>query len=141
MSYVLINGKRYYKDDRTGQITIDNVSQETAEHRAQRSRSVVTPPLQQARRSPVAMRAQAHQRPGPLTQLVSLLNRMVRTATIAVAAGSMLLIGSYCIKGPVQFRTPCHYELRDTGDIASRLAQAGDRLTELFEAERGNGND
>jgi len=35
MSYVLINGKRYYKDDRTGRITLDNVSQAEADRRAQ----------------------------------------------------------------------------------------------------------
>lgn len=37
MSYVLINGKRYYKDDRTGIITLDNVSQAEADRRAQRN--------------------------------------------------------------------------------------------------------
>lgn len=37
MSYVLINGKRYYKDDRTGRTTLDNVSQAEAERRAQRN--------------------------------------------------------------------------------------------------------
>lgn len=31
MSYVLINGKRYYKDDRTGRATVDNVSQAEAD--------------------------------------------------------------------------------------------------------------
>ena len=31
MSYVLINGKRYYKDDRTGETTRDNVSQAVAQ--------------------------------------------------------------------------------------------------------------
>ena len=35
MSYVLINGKRYYKDDRTGETTRDNVSQAVADRRAQ----------------------------------------------------------------------------------------------------------
>ena len=34
MSYVLINGKRYYKDDRTGETTRDNVSQAVADHNA-----------------------------------------------------------------------------------------------------------
>ena len=33
MGYYLINGKRYYKDDRTGRVTVDNVSQEEAERR------------------------------------------------------------------------------------------------------------
>lgn len=37
MSYVLINGKRYYKDDRTGRTILDNVSQEEADCRAQRN--------------------------------------------------------------------------------------------------------
>lgn len=37
MSYVLINGKRYFKDDRTGRTTLDNVSQAEAERRAQRN--------------------------------------------------------------------------------------------------------
>lgn len=37
MSYVLINGKRYYKDDRTGRTTLDNVSQAEADRRAQRN--------------------------------------------------------------------------------------------------------
>ena len=37
MSYVLINGKRYYKDDRTGRITLDNVSQVEADRRGQRN--------------------------------------------------------------------------------------------------------
>lgn len=36
MSYVLIDGKRYYKDDRTGKVTLDNVSEAEAERRAQR---------------------------------------------------------------------------------------------------------
>ena len=36
MSYVLINGKRYYKDDRTGETTRDNVSQAVADRRAQK---------------------------------------------------------------------------------------------------------
>lgn len=37
MSYVLINGKRYYKDDQTGRSTLDNVSQAEADRRAQRN--------------------------------------------------------------------------------------------------------
>lgn len=37
MSYVLINGKRYYKDDRTGRTTLDNVSQAEADRRVQRN--------------------------------------------------------------------------------------------------------
>ena len=41
MSYVLINGKRYYKDDRTGRATVDNVSQAEADRRAQRTRGAV----------------------------------------------------------------------------------------------------
>lgn len=40
MSYVLINGKRYYKDDRTGRTTLDNVSQAEADRRAQRNQGV-----------------------------------------------------------------------------------------------------
>lgn len=43
MSYVLINGKRYYKDDRTGRTTMDNVSQAEADQRAQRTQSAVRP--------------------------------------------------------------------------------------------------
>lgn len=38
MSYVLINGKRYYKDDRTGRTTLDNVSQAEADRRARRNK-------------------------------------------------------------------------------------------------------
>lgn len=41
MSYVLIDGKRYYKDDRTGRVTLDNVSQAEADRRAQRNKGVV----------------------------------------------------------------------------------------------------
>lgn len=41
MSYVLINGKRYYKDDRTGRATVDNVSQAEADRRAQRTQGAV----------------------------------------------------------------------------------------------------
>ena len=37
MSYVLINGKRYYKDDRTGRTTLDNVSQVEADRRTQKN--------------------------------------------------------------------------------------------------------
>lgn len=37
MSYVLIDGKRYYKDDRTGRTTLDNVSQAEADRRTQRN--------------------------------------------------------------------------------------------------------
>lgn len=40
MSYVLINGKRYYKDDRTGRTTLDNVSQAEADRRAQRNQGI-----------------------------------------------------------------------------------------------------
>lgn len=40
MSYVLINGKRYYKDDRTGRTTLDNVSQAEADRRIQRNQGV-----------------------------------------------------------------------------------------------------
>ena len=41
MSYVLINGKRYYKDDRTGRATLDNVSQAEADRRAQRNQGIM----------------------------------------------------------------------------------------------------
>lgn len=41
MSYVLIDGKRYYKDERTGRVTLDNVSQAEADRRAQRNKGVV----------------------------------------------------------------------------------------------------
>ena len=41
MSYVLIDGKRYYKDDRTGRVTLDNVSQAEADRRAQKNKGVV----------------------------------------------------------------------------------------------------
>ena len=37
MSYVLIDGKRYCKDDRTGRTTLDNVSQAEADRRTQRN--------------------------------------------------------------------------------------------------------
>ena len=37
MSYVLIDGKRYYKDDRTGRTTLDNVPQAEADRRTQRN--------------------------------------------------------------------------------------------------------
>ena len=40
MSYVLINGKRYYKDDRTGKTMLDNVSQAEADQRARRNQGV-----------------------------------------------------------------------------------------------------
>lgn len=40
MSYVLINGKRYSKDDRTGRTTLDNVSQAEADRRAQRNQGI-----------------------------------------------------------------------------------------------------
>ena len=40
MSYVLINGKRYYKDDRTGKTMLDNVSQAEADQRAQRNQGI-----------------------------------------------------------------------------------------------------
>lgn len=40
MSYVLINGKRYYKDDRTGRTTLDNVSQAEADRRAQKNQRI-----------------------------------------------------------------------------------------------------
>lgn len=40
MSYVLIDGKRYYKDDRTGRTTLDNVSQAEADRRAQKNQGV-----------------------------------------------------------------------------------------------------
>lgn len=41
MSYVLIDGKRYYKDDRTGRVTLDNASQAEADRRAQRNKGVL----------------------------------------------------------------------------------------------------
>ena len=40
MSYILINGKRYYKDDRTGKTMLDNVSQAEADQRARRNQGV-----------------------------------------------------------------------------------------------------
>lgn len=40
MSYVLIDGKRYYKDDCTGRTTLDNVSQAEADRRAQKNQGV-----------------------------------------------------------------------------------------------------
>lgn len=40
MSYVFINGKRHYKDDRTGRITVDNVPQAEAERRSQRNQGI-----------------------------------------------------------------------------------------------------
>ena len=40
MSYVLINGKRYYKDDRTGKTTRDNVSEAVADQRAKRNQQM-----------------------------------------------------------------------------------------------------
>ena len=40
MSYVLINGKRYYKDDRTGETTRDNVSQAVADQRARKNQQM-----------------------------------------------------------------------------------------------------
>ncbi|MCD8148309.1 MAG: YARHG domain-containing protein [Clostridiales bacterium] len=43
MSYVLINGKRYYKDDRTGRTMLDNVSQEEADRRAQIDQAIANP--------------------------------------------------------------------------------------------------
>lgn len=41
MSYILINGKRYYKDDRTGRTTLDNVSQAEADRRTQKNQGTV----------------------------------------------------------------------------------------------------
>lgn len=43
MSYRWIRGKRYYVDDRTGRITLDNVSQAEADRRAQRNQGKARP--------------------------------------------------------------------------------------------------
>ena len=37
MGYCLINGKRYYRDDQTGRLTVDNVSQQEADRRMNRT--------------------------------------------------------------------------------------------------------
>lgn len=41
MSYLLIDGQRYYKDDRTGRIIRDNVSQLEADRRALRNQGIL----------------------------------------------------------------------------------------------------
>ena len=136
MSYVLINGKRHYKDDRTGDVSIDNVSQDTADRRSRQR--YIPPPLPQPPPSPpTATRTQPPHRSGPVPQFVSLLHRILRTATVSVAVGSVLLIGAYCLKEPVQFQAEFRYELRNTRDMAERAEQVRERWTELLETERG----
>lgn len=140
MSYVLINGKRHYKDDRTGEVIIDNISQDAADRRSQQMS--IPPPLPQPPLIPsVSTQAQLTHRTGPLAQLIALLHRMLLTATISVAVSSLLLIGVYFLKEPVTFRVRFHYELRNTGTIAARVEQVCERWPGLSETERGYRND
>ena len=141
MSYILKDLKRYHKDDCTGQITLDNVSQEAAELRAQKRRSVNTPPPQQLRKVPVNVRTQSPQHSEPLRHLVGLLHSMVRLGIVAVVAFCVLLIGAYCVKEPIDYQASFHYELRNTGNVSARIAQVGDRLAEVFEGGRRNEHD
>ena len=135
MSYLLVNGKRGYRDDITGEVIIDNVSQSVADRRAQQW-SPPPPP-----RSSVSRRPHPSRRSRPVYQLISLLRRITRSAAIAVTIGSLLLIGAYFLKEPVQFQSSIHYALRDTSAAVGRTAQVAARLTALLETERGNTND
>ena len=140
MSYVLIDGKRHHKNDQTGEVSIDNVSQETADRRSLQ-RSTPPHPSQPPPTHPAAARTKRSRRSGPVSRFVGLLHRILRTTTVLVLVGSILLTGMYCLKEPVQFHADFRCELRDMENTFERAAQVYERLTLLLEAERGNRND
>lgn len=129
MSYILINGKRYYKDDITGEVSIDNVSQSVADQRALYNYNRPVVKTMENNSNTVQNR------------LIDLFNRMIHAITILFIVGSLLLTIVYYIHEQPQFRNPLHMperciQLRSTSELEQRIMLVGDRFNELISGER-----
>lgn len=129
MSYILINGKRHYKDDATGEVSIDNVSQSVADQRAlyNYNRPVV--------------RTMKNNTDTVLNKLIDLFNRMIHVITLFFIVGSLLLTTAYYIREQPQFRNPLrmpevYIQLHSTSELEQRIIQVGERFNELISSER-----
>lgn len=129
MSYILINGKRYYKDDITGEVLIDNVSQSVADQRAlyNYNRPVV--------------RTMENNSNTVQNRLIDLFNRMIHEITIFFIVGSLLLTTAYYVHEQPQFRNPLrmpeiYIQLRSTSELEQQIMLVGDRFNELISGER-----
>lgn len=135
MEYFLKDGKRCYLDEKTGRVVVDNTSQEAADLRDLQYRGGYTPappPPSQGTYRPVS----SPRADGTAQRLCGLIGGFVRSLTVAVTIGAILLIGAYCVKEPIRFEGSYHCEFRDTEGIAMKLEAVGERLMELFETER-----
>lgn len=133
MSYVLIDGKRCYRNDVTGEVVIDNVSQETAERRATQSMRRCT---NRKMGSPNIV-----QNGGTLNKLSGQFSRMLRATRCFLLVASVVLIISFCMHENVGVRNPINYvniqkgihlQIRITEESVHRIKQVGERVQNVL---------
>lgn len=133
MSYVLIDGKRCYRDDVTGEVIIDNVSEETAEQRTMQStkrcinRNMVLPDIVQNE--------------GIINSLLTLFTRMLHATRYFLLVISVVLIVAFCVHENPDVRNPIdyvniqkgiHLQIRSTEESVHRIEQIGERVRNVF---------
>lgn len=134
MSYILVDGERYYLNDTTGEIVKDNVSQTVADQRTQqtpRSRAPTSRIYQDHRqiadishsyntqrsagiRTAITPAASAEGSPtvpgnNPAPSAIGIFQKMLRIAVLVLIIGSMILIASYCIREQAQSQIRFHF--------------------------------
>lgn len=134
MSYVLINGIRYYKTDATGEIVIDNVSQTVADQRTQQTSRSRTPTGRNYQghrqivdisqsydtqrsagiRTAISPAATAESSStvhinNPVLNAISIFQKILRIAVLVLIIGSMILIAVYSIREQAQFQIRFHF--------------------------------
>lgn len=138
MSYILINGKRHYRDDETGEVSVDNVSQAAADQRELRNHHPVTR-IVAGNFGTVAVN-------NPIRQLIEFINRSIRVIRMFLLAGLLVLITAYFIHDQPQVRNPfqipsvcseVRIQLRNTDDVEQQLQRVGEHINSIFTDERG----
>lgn len=150
MSYVLIRGKRYYRDDSTGKMVLDNVSQAVAEQRERQNqdthltqRSIQS--LRDSQRNHQSVNSsEVSVISNSVLNLAELFRGMVRTTRISVIVGSVILFLAYCVHDQAQIQNPfhlpeihtaIHFQMRDANDMRGRMEQVGGQMIKLISYE------
>lgn len=134
MSYVLINGKRHYRDDRTGKTILDNVPQTVADLR------------EVQKNTKVLIRQSATQKThNPLKNFITLFNRTLVASQKFCVTGLLILVIATFIHDKPQIRNPFHLpiihdeislDLRGIDGIDRQIQKVGDRIINLHSGER-----
>lgn len=134
MSYILIDGKRHYRDDRTGETILDNVPQTVADLRELRKNTKV-----------LIRQSVTQKTHNPLKNFITLFNRtLVASRKFCVTGLLILVIATFIHDKPQirnRFQLPIIHDeislnLRGIDGIDRQIQKVEDHIINLHSGER-----